>query len=472
MHSKLLSNQGRHAVVIGGSIAGLVTGRVLTKYFEQVTIIERDLVPDEPVPRKGVPQSHHVHVLLMRGAMILEELFPGLHAELYAAGASQLDMAKDAAWLNPAGWGIRFTSGVMLLASSRSLLEWGIRQRLMQCPQVGFVTESEVTGLLANADKTAIAGVQVRLHDQLHRGSVTKQVYADLIVDATGRMSKTPQWLTALGYEPPPETVVNAHVGYASRIYQPPANFSSDWQALYLQAAPPNAPRGALMLPIEGGRWLVSLGGGDKDYPPTDEAGFLEFTRSLRSSLLYDAIKDAKPLSPIVSYRATENRRRHYEKLRRMPEGLVVTGDAACAFNPVYGQGMTTAAIAAETLDRCLKKGLSGLSKRFQKQLAQVNAVPWTLATSEDYRYRSTEGKSLDRKTKLMHWYMDRIMLLSTKNVEVRSQFIQVMHMLKTPTALFHPKIVALVLQEALQSTLHQATLTTTNNQGDVKTCS
>ncbi len=155
-----------------------------------------------------------------------------------------------------------------------------------------------------------------------------------------------------------------------------------------------------------------------------------------------------------------------------MPEGLVVTGDAACAFNPVYGQGMTTAAIAAETLDRCLKKGLSGLSKRFQKQLAQVNAVPWTLATSEDYRYRSTEGKSLDRKTKLMHWYMDRIMLLSTKNVEVRSQFIQVMHMLKAPTALFHPKIVALVLQEALQSTLHQATLTTTNNQGDVKTCS
>jgi 2-polyprenyl-6-methoxyphenol hydroxylase-like FAD-dependent oxidoreductase len=462
MYPELSSHQGSHAVVIGGSIAGLVTGRVLTNYFDTVTIIERDYLPENPVPRKGVPQSHHVHVLLMRGAIILEELFPGLHTELYAAGASQIDMAKDVAWLNPAGWGIRFTSGVMLFASSRSLLEWGVRQRLMQCPQVCFITKSEVTSLLANSDRSAITGVQVRLHNQLDPKSVSEQqIFADLVVDASGRTSKTPQWLTALGYEPPQETIVNSHVGYASRIYQPPVNFSSDWQALYLQAAPPNVTRGGLMLPIEGVRWLVSLGGGDKDYPPTDEAGFLEFTRSLRSSLLYDAIKHAKPLSPIYSYRATENRRRHYEKLHRMPEGLIVTGDAACAFNPVYGQGMTTAAIAAETLDQCLKKGLSGLGKRFQTQLAQVNAGPWTLATSEDYRYRGTEGKSPDQKTQLMHWYMDRVMLLSTKSVEVRSQLLQVMHMLKTPTVLFHPKIVALVLQEALQSTLPQATLTT-----------
>jgi len=455
-----MSNQGSHAVVIGGSIAGLVTGRVLTKYFDRVTIIERDYLPENPVPRKGVPQSHHNHVLLMRGAIILEELFPGLHTELYAAGASQLDMAKDAAWLNPAGWGIHFTSGIMMLASSRSLLEWGVRQRLMQCPQVRFITESEVTSLLANSDKSAIAGVQVRLHNQLHYGSVSEQqIEADLVVDASGRMSKTPQWLTTLGYEAPQETAINSHVGYASRIYQLPT--SSDWQALYLQAAPPNVTRMGLMLPIEGGYSLVSLGGGDKDYPPTDEAGFLEFARTLRSSILYDAIKDAKPLSPIVSYRATENRRRHYEKLHRIPEGLIVTGDAACAFNPVYGQGMTTAAIAAETLDQCLKKGLFGLSKRFQSQLAQVNAVPWTLATSEDYRYRGTEGQPVTQKTKLMHWYMDWVMLLSTKNVGVRSQFLQVMHMLKTPNALFHPKIVALVFKEVLQSTLHQETLAT-----------
>lgn len=466
MYPELSSNQGSHAVVIGGSIAGLVTGRVLTKHFDTVTIIERDRFPENPVPRQGVPQSHHNHVLLMRGAKILEALFPGLQTELSAAGALQLDIAKDAAWLYPMGWGIRFTSGIMMLASSRSLLEWGIRQRLMQCPQVRFITESEVTSLLANSDRSAITGVQVRLHNQLDPKSVSEQqIEADLIVDASGRTSKTPQWLTALSYEPPQETVINSHVGYASRIYQPPANFSSDWQALYLQAAPPNMTRMGLMLPIEGDRtspsetrWLVSIGGGDKDYPPTDETGFLEFARSLRSSIFYDAIKDAKPLSPIYSYRATENRRRHYE-MHRMPEGLIVTGDAACAFNPVYGQGMTTAAIAAETLDHCLKRGLSGLGKRFQKQLSQVNAVPWTLATSEDYRYRGTEGNSPDRKTKLMHWYMDRVMLLSTKNIGVRSQLLQVMHMLKTPNALFHPKIVALVFKEALQSTLHQETL-------------
>ncbi|AFZ29519.1 FAD-dependent monooxygenase [Gloeocapsa sp. BRSZ] len=460
MYPKLLSNQGSHAVVIGGSMAGLVTGRVLTKHFDTVTIIERDRFPDEPIPRQGVPQSHHNHVLLMRGAMILEELFPGLQAQLCAVGASQLDMAKDTVWLNPAGWGIRFNSGITMLASSRSLLEWGVRQQLMQCPQIRFVAESEVTSLLASADNTAITGVQVRSR-QSYPGSSEQQILADLVVDASGRISKTPQWLITLGYKAPQETVINSHVGYASRIYQLPANVARDWQALYVQAVPPDVTRMGLMLPIEGGYWLVSLGGGDRDYPPTDEAGFLEFARTLRSSILYDAIKDAKPLSPIVSYRATENRRRHYEKLHRMPEGLIVTGDAACAFNPVYGQGMTTAAIAAETLDQCLKQGLSGLGKRFQTQLAQVNAIPWTLATSEDYRYRGTEGKSPDQKTKLMHWYMDRLMLLSTKNIEVRSQFLQVMHMLKTPTALFHPKIVALVFKEALQSSRHQATLAT-----------
>jgi len=147
--------------------------------------------------------------------------------------------------------------------------------------------------------------------------------------------------------------------------------------------------------------------------------------------------------------------------LMMVPEGLVVVGDAACAFNPVYGQGMTTSALGTVTLDQCLSEqrccrpygDLIGLARRFQKQLAKVNAVPWMLATSEDYRYRGTEGESPDLATRLMHRYMDRVVLLSTKNANVRLVLLEVMHMLKQPTALFHPKIIAQVLRQALEST-------------------
>ena len=206
------------------------------------------------------------------------------------------------------------------------------------------------------------------------------------MVVADGRNSRLPDWLAALGYEPPQETVVNSFQGYASRLYRPPAGFEADWKALYIQQAPPADPRGGVVSPVEGGLWLVSLIGGDGDYPPTDEAGFLDFARSLRSPALYEAIAEAEPLTPIVGQRATENRLRHYDRLGRLPEGVVVVGDAVCAFNPVYGQGMTAAAIGAEVLDRWLRGESSrrspGRGRVFQHALAQATAAAWQLSTA------------------------------------------------------------------------------------------
>lgn len=453
------SGDGNHAIIIGGSMAGLLAARVLADHFEQVTIIESDRFPEQPVPRKGVPQSAHLHVLLTRGRMIIEQLFPGLQDELIATGAPVLDMGKDMAWLNPAGWSIRFQSGFNILAFSRDLLDWKIRRRLSAFSNVRFLEECKVTQLLSNSDATSVTGVSV-IHNASAQ-SKQEELFADLVVDASGRGSKAPQWLKALGYQPPVETVVDASPGYASRIYEIPSGFQADWKGVYIQASPPFRNRGGVLYPIEGNRWIVSLNGMMADYPPSDEAGFLEFVRSLPSPMIYDAIKDAKPFSPISSYHAPGNRLRHYEQTRQ-PEGFVVVGDAVCTFNPVYGQGMTIAALGAITLDQCLRQlhqqGNRSLAERFQKRLSHINSLPWLLATSQDSRYPKAKGKTPSYIEKLMQSYLDRVTQLTTNNTSVCLVMFEVIHMLKPITALFQPNIVFQVLKQALMSSPSEAT--------------
>jgi 2-polyprenyl-6-methoxyphenol hydroxylase-like FAD-dependent oxidoreductase len=241
-------------------------------------------------------------------------------------------------------------------------------------------------------------------------------------------------------------------------MYKIPNGFQADWKMIMLQPAPPLHPRAGLLYPIEGNRWVISVGGGDHDYPATDEEGFLKFVCSLPSPIIYDLIKAAEPLSPIYSYRATENRLRHYDKLARLPERLLFVGDSVCTFNPVYGQGMTTAAMAAVLLDDCLHEqtkqhpdgSLMGLTMEFQKRLARLNAGPWMLATSSDFRYRTTVGNRPGLRLKLMHRYVDHVVALGTESDEIRRRWLEVAQMLKPPTALFHPAMLRAVLRRAI----------------------
>jgi len=447
------------AIVIGGSMAGMLAARVLSDHFDQVTVIERDRLPDGPAPRPGVPQARHLHALLPRGCRILEELFPGFGQEILAAGALKKDVANDIAWMNPQGWGVNFKSDLTFFTFTRDLLHWVVRGQIRSLARVRFVEECEVTGLLAGAGGRAVTGVAIRYRPSAgERAGAEEELHAELVVDAGGRTSKMPQWLEAIGYEAPAETVVNAHHGYASRIYDFPAGFRADREAIFVQAAPPDHTRAGIIFPVEGNRWLITLAGGDRDYPPTDEGGFLEFARSLRSPIVYEVIKNARPLTPISGYRFTENRRRHYERLARWPERLLVTGDAACAFNPVYGQGMTTAALGVQMLDRLLREqkrrhggDLTGLARNFQKRLAKVNAAPWTLVTGEDYRYRGTEGGSPNPMDRFMHRYINHVFQLTTRSAPVRRRFLQVQGMLKPPTALFHRAVALPVLANVLR---------------------
>lgn len=456
----------RHAVVIGGSMAGLLAGRVLADHFDQVTIIERDTYSDAPVPRQGVPQANHLHVLLARGLQIMEQLFPGLRGELMAAGAVAIESGSDLAWLTPAGWGLRFDAGVPILAFSRPLLDWAIRRRLQAVRNIRFMEASEVTELLPNADRTGVEGVAVRSRLQAVGTTVSleaetsddERLPADLVVDASGRGSRAPRWLAALGYTPPNETVVNAHLGYASRLYERAADFAPTWKAVLLQAAPPARVRAAVLFPIEGGRWILTLCGGDRDYPPTDETGYLNFAESLPSPIVHDTIKGATPVSPIYQYRATENRLRCYEQMARFPERFILLGDAVCAFNPVYGQGMTVAAISALELDRCLRKAQrrsgagvgAGFSRRFQRRLAKVNTLPWALATGEDCHYREAAGSTPHWTTRLIHRYTDRVLVLTMEHADVRKLWLEVFEMLKPASALFHPTILMRLIRRAV----------------------
>jgi 2-polyprenyl-6-methoxyphenol hydroxylase-like FAD-dependent oxidoreductase len=359
----------------------MLVARVLSDHFDAVTLLERDRFPEEPAARKGLPQGRHAHALLEGGRGALERLLPGLTGELVRAGAEPLDATRDVAWMGPHGWYVRFPGDLRLLAATRDLIDWSIRRRVAALPNVRVHHGADVAGLVrgpGHGDR--VAGVRFRPRRvDTEFGRREGELAADLVVVANGRNSRLPGWLTTLGYEAPAETVVNSFRGYASRFYRPPARFEADWKALYIQQAPPGDSRGGLISPVEGGRWLVSLVGGDGDYPPTDEAGFLAFGRSLRNPALYEAIGAAEPLTPIAGQRATENRLRHYDRPGQLPDGVVAVGDAVCAFNPVYGQGMTTAALGAEVLDRWLREESSrsgpGRSRVFQRRLARATAV-------------------------------------------------------------------------------------------------
>jgi len=433
------------AIVIGSSIAGLLAARVLLDHFTEVVLIERDDVSDPLQSRPGVPQSQHVHVLLTQGQRLLEQLFPGLAAELTAAGAPTVEWTADWLMLGVWKWMPRCASGLSGRTCSRTLLEGLIRKRLLASPHLTLLTSCQVEGLLSSPESDRVTGV--KLHGRKAANSI-ESLDAALVVDASGRNSTLPDWLEPIGYDAPPETVINAFLGYGSRWYQRPKDLEVDWQGITISAVKGITGRGGVLYPIEGDRWIVTLGGVGRDYPPTDEAGFLEFARSLRVPILYDLLKDAQPLSPIYSYRRTENCWRHYERLQRFPDGIVAIGDAVCAFNPVYGQGMTTAALGAMTLDRCLKQSQSpkGLPLRFHQQLARILNTPWLMATGEDSRWSTTEGAKPRRSDRWVQQYLDRVTVLMQDSPALLKTFAAVVHLVKPPTVLFAPNIVLQVL--------------------------
>lgn len=454
------ARDGRHAVVIGGSVAGLLAARALAETFGRVTLVERDHYPDEPAFRAGTPQSRHVHVLLARGRQILEELFPGITAELEARGATRADMLGDMAYCQGATWLPRLPSDLWTLLCGRALLEWQIKRALTaRWPNVRVLQGHEVVGLVAAPGGGRVTGVRLRPRAAAEAVNVppmttiagAETLAADLVLDASGRHSKAPAWLRALGYEAPAESRVDSHIGYASRVYALPVPARGrPWRGMVVSAYPPRYLRGGVIWPLEDGQWLVTLGGAGGEYPPTDEEDFLAFARSLPVPDLYDAIREGQPRSPIYGYRDMSNCRRHYERLARQPEGFAALGDAVCAFDPVYGQGMSVAAMEADLLRTMLRRhgagDLRGFGRRFQRALARQVALPWQMATALDVRVPGAEGAAPDLATRLMHRYLDRLTRLLPTMERAERAFVESAHFVAPPRALFAPSIVVRTL--------------------------
>jgi 2-polyprenyl-6-methoxyphenol hydroxylase-like FAD-dependent oxidoreductase len=432
-----------HAVVIGASMAGLLTANVLRDHFADVTVLERDRLPDEATLRKGTPQARHLHSYWLGGLQAVERMLPGYTADLAAAGAVPVRQPTDVRWLAPPGWIRRFPPTTRMLFASRPLLEWALRRRVATTPGIRVLDGHEVEGLRVGGSGD-VDGVMAAI-----RGGDRFSLSADLVVDASGQGSKLPQWLKALGCRQPAESIIDGHMGYATRYFTIPPG-SRDWKGIYIQPAPPAHCRGGVMFPVEGNRWLVTLVGGGGDYPPTDEAGFLAFARSLRSDALYDAFSGAEPISPIWGYRRTANHRRHYERLRGMPGRLLVLGDSLCSFNPVYGQGMTVAARQAERLSELLCSrppgDLARVTHRLQGAMASVAEGAWMVSTGEDLRYPSAEGARVTAKTRITHRYMDRVLAAVAVDPVVNTAFLRVLNMIDPPQALFRPRTMSRVL--------------------------
>ncbi len=428
-------------------MAGLLAARALLDHFEHVTIVDRDAFPPAPVYRKGVPQSPHAHVLLARGQLVLEKLFPGLVGELRGQGAVPLIAPNDVLALTPMGWAMRSSPWPLsLLSCSRELLEFNVRRRVAADPAIAVVEEREVEGLIPRGDGASIAGIRLRPRGDRMTQPV-EDLLGELVVDASGRDSDMPAWLRAIGYEAPAETRVVSGAGYASRYYAPPVGFAADWKMLFFLPSP-RSPRGGVLFPIDGDRWLVTIVGVGGDHPPTDDAGFLEFARSLQTPILYEVISRSTPLSSARGYRRTDNVRRGYDELPRWPDGLIVVGDAACTFNPVYGQGMSVCAVEAEELSHALAGPQKrGFAHRFQRRLARVTSVPWLLATAADLAYPTTEGRrGGGLSARAIGGYMRRLQTVAIEDQVVSSAFRHVTHLLRPPSSLFAPNIAARVL--------------------------
>jgi 2-polyprenyl-6-methoxyphenol hydroxylase-like FAD-dependent oxidoreductase len=426
------------AIVIGGSMAGLLAARVLSDRFDRVIVLERDRFADSPESRQGVPQGRHAHALLARGEQVLSGLFPGITDELVAGGGVRGDIGEICRWFQFGGYKVQHRSGVENSLQTRPFLEWHTRRRLAAVPNVELRDGCSAADLLR--DSLRVTGVVAERHGE------RSEIRAGLTIDCTGRGSRAPRLLAEMGFDSPQQSLVKINVGYSSRFFRRRPDDLVGARVVLIFPQPPDDRRGGALMPVEGDRWLCTLGGWAGDYPAIDPAGYLDFARSLAAPDIHDVISKAEPLSDPVPHRFPSNQRTHYERLTRFPEGYLVLGDAVCSFNPLYGQGMSSSAIQAEALERCLARNRgAGLALRLFAEAAKPIDTAWQMAVSEDFRFRGVTGPR-PRGLEVGNRYVAMVHRAVTRDARVYGQFLRVLNLLDSPNTLFRPSIIARVL--------------------------
>ncbi|MFD3843137.1 FAD-dependent oxidoreductase [Streptomyces sp. NPDC058642] len=420
-----------HAVVIGSSLAGLTAARALTGLMDRVTVIERDWLPRGPGRRRGVPQARHTHSLMTAAQQGLERLFPGIRQDLVRAGAVHVRIPEDMLLLGPAGWLPRVPTDLSMLSAGRDLLDAVIRERLRADPKVTFLQEHEVVALEPGPHDT-VTGVWARRRNrrECDGWNPERLIGADFVVDASGRGSQAPAWLAELGYAAPTESVADSGTSYATTVYAPPVGHVADFTSLFLMPSPGD-PRQAVLNPVEGGRWSVTITTGDGTPPPADHAELLRAAAALRHPLLRELIETATPLGPVYTCGRTENRLRHYEKLRRWPDQFLVVGDALAALDPAHGHGMTLAVECALVLEHLLTAhGTAvGVSHRLRRALAHQIAPAWRSSTR-------TPAPPAGLKARFGRRYASRIAAAATADPHAAALLLHLHQGLAAPAAL------------------------------------
>lgn len=428
-------------MVVGGSMAGLCAARVLAPRFGEVVVIDRDDLPDSPRPRSRVPQGRHPHLLLHAGATILEEWFPGLTDELERAGAVDIDLSADFVWHQHGGVQRRPVTSLRGPAMSRPLLEQTVRRRVEGLPQVTIRPGTTATGVTLDDGGARVNGVLLDGGDHLP---------ADLVVDASGRQARTLRWLEGLGYSPPEVSVVEVNTTYVSRRFRRNPDEARGWKAAAV-IGDPETCRLTMALPMEDDQWIVMIGGVNGEAAPSDEVGMLAYARSFDYSLIADLMRDSVPTGPVVTHHFPTNQRRHLEKLHRFPLGWLPLGDAVCSFDPIFAQGMTSAALQARALADCLE-GTAELDRAFSgsyfKAASRAVAAPWSIAVGGDFVYAGTKGKK-PFGTDLFNRYTDKVVLAGQRDDVVVERFNEVISLVRPPESLLTPPFVARVLTGA-----------------------
>jgi 2-polyprenyl-6-methoxyphenol hydroxylase-like FAD-dependent oxidoreductase len=429
----------KHAIVVGAGIAGLTVAKALSGHFGRVTVLERDALPSQAVPRAGTPQSRHVHALLAGGLIAFEQLFPGITADLEQAGAVRL--AAEQFRMERPGFDPYplHDAGFSWLSVSRPLLEFVARQAATRQENIEFAGGCRVGEVVASRDGSAVTGVRC----ETARGGMTN-MYADLVVDASGRGALLLAALDDMGFPKPKETRIGIDQAYSTAVFEP-SDASFPWRTVVVLPSAPDCSRGAVLALVENGQWIVTLAGNHGDTPPGDLDGFLAFARSLRTPTVYEAIKGAKLREPIVRYMLPCSARRHFEDLSRFPRGLLAVGDAICRFNPVFAQGMSVAALEAAILDRLLGASaaaadpLDGLASAFFSEIQDVLQTPWSIAMG-DFIYPKTRGSRPEDFMQTFR-FNSALAQLGAEDVTVQRLMMEVNHLLKPQSALSTPEI-------------------------------
>ena len=433
-----IAESGGHAVVVGASMAGLFATRVLADRFETVTLVEKDPLPDDVLARPGVPQARHIHVMQKAGQATVEDLFPGYGEELIAAGGLVIDIASDLMIYQEGDFLADGPTRLPMYCASRPVFEQVTRQRVAALDRVTVRDGYQFVDYLLDERASTVEGVTVRTPDG------KREIAAEVVVDATGRTSRTPAWLETHGYPAPTTDEVSVDLAYSTAVLERP----DDSRRSYFLMPDPPRTRGCGTFPIERGRRLLTLVGVHGDRPPTDPEGFIDYADSLPIDDIRHLLDEHAMVSEdIHHYPFPANVRRRYEDLGRFPDGLVVIGDAIASFNPIYGQGMSVAALESVQLHHALATGGDEeLGRRFFERVGPVVDDAWNIAVGSDFQFPQTTGPK-PFGTGILNRYFTRLHRKAHADGTLTEAFNRVVTMERRPTSLFRPNIVWRVLK-------------------------